>query len=152
MQRRRKGRLGNFLHSFYNPEYNILKESNTLPDQSKSFKLINPEGVEVKGHQIKEFCELHNLSRTSVSKLLLGKQKSHRGWTTSIENHLKLKQEGDFRMQNRTAKLKSPEGTIYKVMNRTKFAKEHNLSRVALGQLISGNKQSYKGWTIDLST
>ena len=137
----------NFYLDFYKPEYNSLDKAYELPDQSKSFTLINPNGVEVEGKQIKEFCERYNLSRTSVSRLIIGKQKSHRGWTSSIENHLKLKKEGDFRMQSRIAKVKSPNGEIYEVMNRTQFSKIHNLNKVTLGQLISGNKKSYKGWT-----
>lgn len=44
--------------------------------------------------------------------------------------------------------IKSPDGTIYKVINRSLFATEHKLERTGLGRLLNGISVQYMGWTL----
>lgn len=43
-------------------------------------------------------------------------------------------------------KLISPEGSIVKIKNLTKFAKDNNLSIGCLHQVVSGRNKSHRGW------
>lgn len=44
-------------------------------------------------------------------------------------------------------KIKDPEGNIYEVINLSKFAREHNLSRNRLSDFLHNKKDKYKNWT-----
>jgi group I intron endonuclease len=44
--------------------------------------------------------------------------------------------------------IKSPEGILYNLDNISKFAKEHNLNRGNLHQLLKGKIKSTKGWVL----
>ena len=48
---------------------------------SKKFKIKSPTGEIVEGKNIREFCRIHNLDFRNMSSVILGKRKSHKGWT-----------------------------------------------------------------------
>jgi group I intron endonuclease len=51
--------------------------------RAKEFVLISPNGEIYKSRNIREFSRIHNLNHRTVSDLLNGKHRSHRGWTLS---------------------------------------------------------------------
>ncbi len=46
--------------------------------------LINPVGQMVRVEGINQFCKVNGLSRAHVGSVLLGKRRSHKGWTLSL--------------------------------------------------------------------
>jgi hypothetical protein len=49
----------------------------------KEFVILSPSGEVIKGKNIKLFCKENNLSQGNLSNVLLGKRKSHKGYTLS---------------------------------------------------------------------
>lgn len=47
----------------------------------KAFTLCNPLGIPVEVKGIRDFCKINNLDSSCVSRLLNGKQNTHKGWT-----------------------------------------------------------------------
>ena len=50
----------------------------------KDFILKSPEGKIIRGNNVRKFCTENNLNRGSISLVLNGKRKSHKGWTLSM--------------------------------------------------------------------
>ena len=48
---------------------------------SKEFSLRSPEGIIVNCRNIRKFCRENNLCRACIGNVILGKRKSHKGWT-----------------------------------------------------------------------
>lgn len=143
-------KLENYYFYVGKPEFNICQEIRRPPDRSKSFTLISPDGLEYKGYQIKSFCLKHQLCKNAISLLLSNKGviRSHKGWTKTREDHLELKQRGHFKCKGKTYKLVSPEGEVFKITNRAKFAREKNLCRSNLDFVCRGKQKSHKGWSL----
>ena len=49
--------------------------------RSKNYVFTSPEGVEIAARNLKAFSEEHNLSLSSLRRILNGKAERHRGWT-----------------------------------------------------------------------
>jgi len=47
---------------------------------SKKFTIKSPEGEIIEGDNIKKFCTQKGLNISSISKVIRGKLKSHKGW------------------------------------------------------------------------
>lgn len=57
------------------------KQNNVVPPlNSKSFKLISPEGEIATGNNIMEFSKKYNLNSGALYDMRKGKQKQHKGW------------------------------------------------------------------------
>lgn len=52
----------------------------------KPFNLTSPEGVQVTGAGLSEFCRTQGLQVSSLSRVLSGKASHHKGWTKGIQN------------------------------------------------------------------
>jgi hypothetical protein len=48
---------------------------------AKEFVLTDPDGTIHQGKNANEFAKAHNLDQSTLSKVLLGKKPSHKGWT-----------------------------------------------------------------------
>lgn len=49
---------------------------------ARNFKLLSPEGIVYEGTNVTKFCKEHGLQQQNITKVLLGKRKSHLGWTS----------------------------------------------------------------------
>ena len=63
------------------------KEQPTNQRKIKSFKAMSPTGEEYIAKNVTQFCREHDLHRGSVSDVLHGRSRHHRGWifTYNIE-------------------------------------------------------------------
>ena len=62
-----------------------IAKSNTMRNKAsaKEFKVVSPEGVVYEGKNIYEFCIVHKLDETCLSKVIRGIQQKHKGWRRS---------------------------------------------------------------------
>ena len=68
---------------FVEPEENIREAS------AKHYELTAPSGTKYEGWNIQSLCNKFGLDSGSVSKLLAGKVKSHKGWTKPVAERLR---------------------------------------------------------------
>lgn len=61
---------------------------NGMPNVSKPYRLISPNGELIIGYGIRKFAELNNLSYASIRLVLAGKQKEYKGWTKPIDSQI----------------------------------------------------------------
>lgn len=63
------------------PETTLIGGKVTSEKLSKEFQLVSPDGKIIKGKNISKFCKYNDLDSSHISKVILGKIKSHKGWT-----------------------------------------------------------------------
>lgn len=64
---------------------------------AKEFYLVSPEGLEVKGKNLKEFAESIGLHRANLHKVITGAISNYYGWTSNLENYIKYKEAYELR-------------------------------------------------------
>lgn len=52
---------------------------------AKSFILTSPDGLEVRGKNLSEFCDQNNLSKFAMYDVLAGRRPHHKGWRGNYE-------------------------------------------------------------------
>lgn len=68
-----------------------------VDSNSKSFLLINPEGIEVIGKNLKKFCRDNQLHQAGIQKVIKEEALHSLGWTKNIEKHLEFLSLKDLR-------------------------------------------------------
>lgn len=101
-------------------------------------RLISPEGIAYEVFSLRGFAREHGLHASNVDSLIQGKLKTLKGWVV------------EGRKLPEYPKIVSPDGKTYSIGygKARQFALEHGMSPGNLSQLLSGNKTSYKGWTL----
>lgn len=61
-----------------------VKFSATENQRSKEFEIISPDGVLFKSRNVTEFCRNQGLQQGNINNVLLGKRKSHKGWSLPL--------------------------------------------------------------------
>lgn len=140
------GRCHSWLEDELPDEYNKVQEIQKADNRvytyiklSKSYpNLISPEGEMYELDHQTSFAKEHGLSQSSISDLISGRRKSHKGWTVANTETKKY------------PKVRDPTGTVYVIPIRgaTKFAKEHNLTNSSFSDLLNGKLKSHKGWRL----
>lgn len=113
------------------------KEGWTLPEPRYLFH--KDYGLkEVKS--VRGFAKEYNLDPSSISKILLGKKLSTKGW--SLPNKRPEKSNA------KTYRMLTPDNKIIEVHNLSKFCKENNLNSPNLVQVLNGfpGRYSHKGF------
>lgn len=95
-------------------------------------------------HNLKAFCDEHELNSAHMCNVYNGTRISHNGWT----RYPVLPRE--TKPTYAKAGFKDPNGNIYEanaIPNLAAFCREHGLNRVCMVSLGDGTLHSYKGWT-----
>jgi len=111
-------------------------------------KVVGPDG---KLHKIEppleEFCRKHGVWSSSFRAMLAGRINYANGWHLP---HIKIDMsEAKSLAQTRTWKSNmviGPDGKEYKVTNRRKFIRDHNLNVRHFTKVLQGKYQQHKGW------
>lgn len=138
-----------FYFDFYKPEYicNPIASKPPICTEGRDFYLVNPEGVEINGKHLKNFCKENNLNYTAFSTLINGRIKESNGWTTSMENHQLIKQFGQvYDGQFEPFDILDPKGNLHRVVNQTKFCKDNGLTQANLSKVKRGERVHCMGW------
>lgn len=108
---------------------------------SKEFRLIDPEGNLHCGVNLAEFCRINNLDRKALSSVVAGSRRQHKKWTSAdfIHDLEDSKKYVDFQ-------IIGPDGILYTGRNLSKFCKEHNLRYNSLQRVLKGQRNIYLGW------
>ena len=72
--------LGLGIHGLSKDERDMMYRD-IAEKKSKHFKLKSPNGDIITGKNIAKFCRENNLTPQCIGKVILGKEKSHKGWT-----------------------------------------------------------------------
>jgi len=59
----------------------VSKRKNRSFSSEKEYLLLSPDGNPTKIKNMKNFCKMNNLHKTSMSSVVTGNLKQHRGWT-----------------------------------------------------------------------
>lgn len=118
----------------------LNRHSVNLSMNRKNNKIISPEGVEYEVLSVRAFAKEHNLLDSSVSSVLSGTRKTHKGWHLSTYTA----------PPEYYPEIISPDNIMYKVKfnGATKFAREHNLDPSALRLVMYGKANHHKGWKL----
>jgi group I intron endonuclease len=141
---------------------------------SKDFAL-EKDGVVYSGKNVTQFCHEHGLDRAGLGRVLNGQWHSCKGWhrvgeAPEWERFKKERQElDDYRVTHplrpkkhgrglrpkvtQRRKPNSPfrllfEGNIYEGTNVCAFARNHGLQPGRLNEVVLGNSNVHKGWTL----
>lgn len=123
---------------YLSTKYNIGKNTGVCSYEHKygvAAEIISPEGILFKVPNINKFAREHNLDSGNLYRLIVGEQKSHKGWVlpnTSVP------------------KVISPEGIVYivPINGATRFAKEHDLENSGLSKLLKQRIKTHRGWKL----
>jgi hypothetical protein len=120
--------------------------ANSMASRSKEYSLLSPDNVLYTGSNISKLCREQGLSFRHISALILGAQRSHKGWRRS--NDL------EYTPPNSTPHptLLSPEGFSYTTTNIEQFARDHNLIASNLYAMLHGKLKTHKGWSLEGAT
>jgi len=115
----------------------------TRVENSINFTVVNKlTGEEaIVGVQV-DFVALHGLEQSHLTKLLKGKRKSCGPW--QVKNRVIVPRP----YKGKVYWLVSPTGEKVKVNNLARFARDHDLSKVALRGLVDGSQNFHKGWML----
>lgn len=102
-----------------------------------AYAFVSPEGVLYEGRGIKEFALTHGLDPKQLSRLNLGKVKSHQGWTQPDS------QTGMIKFV-----LQSPDGSVHYGENLKAFALKQGIKYGLLFDIIQGKRKNPKGWKL----
>ncbi len=107
-------------------------------------------------HAHKYIAEITNISIYTVRDIAIGR--THKWLQIEYpEIYADIKKANILRQSIRSSakrkgieypEIMSPEGTVYKVENLTKFASEHKTCRSYLGEVLRKHRPSYKGWKL----
>lgn len=115
--------------------------ANSIASRSKPYALLSPDNILYTGTNISQFCREHNLNIKHMSALLLGKQRSHKGWKRANDVDYTPMNSKPYRVE-----LISPTGELHTFSNIEQFAKEHSLYAPNVSSLMKGKLKTYKGW------
>jgi group I intron endonuclease len=76
----RREKFSNSAKSFWSSTEGLKSRQIVVDARSKEFCVISPQGVVYESKNMSRFCAEHGLSLKHFSALVLGKQKSHKGW------------------------------------------------------------------------
>lgn len=117
---------------------------------------MSPKGGIYEFKNASQFAREHNLiEATVIIACAKGKNKHTRLWQFRYKDEVEAKPFEDPKSlkpaSKRGQKIRaiSPEGNIYITTNQTKFAKEHNINRLALRKVMDGEREHYKGWKFE---
>ena len=95
---------------------------------------IGPDGTEYSGiTNVAKFARDHNVSQSSLTQLLYGKRRIHRGWRLPEDEFLNLL---------------SPDGKKTKINDIPQFLNNTGIPAVTFSKLINGSKNSVRGWRV----
>jgi group I intron endonuclease len=107
-------------------------------------------------HTHKYIAEITNISISTVRDIATGR--THKWLQIEYpEIYADIKKANILRQSIRSSakgkgieypEIMSPEGTVYKVENITKFASEHKICKAYLGKVLRRQRPSYKGWIL----
>ena len=139
-----------FFLDLYSPEYNLSNKCFDPPqNQSKEFSLIDPFGNLVTGENLKDFCLRNGLTYSCMHLVHKGKKDYYLGWTKNLEKHQNYKLWGKTpKDKQRVIRLKNEDNKIFLVYNRVSFSNKHNLDHSNLLLLISGKRNSHRGFSL----
>ncbi len=106
-----------------------------------SYKVISPTKEQFIITSLSKFCKEHNLSRTDMVNVSLGKRRHCAGWIVFIvgKEYLRNKYYNKY-------KAIDPNGNEYMFGCLSDFCKEHNLGYDTVWKHISGKYPHYKKW------
>lgn len=121
--------------------YNINKQADAPPLNSKHFKLKDPNGIIHEGVNLSQFCRDQNLDHTyrnGFNCIINGynNQKTYKGWSLP-----------DFKQDIR--QIRDPSGIIHDIKwnKMNAFCKIHKLLPSEVCFLLKGKSICHKGWT-----
>lgn len=101
---------------------------------------IDPDGNEIGPvTNLAAFCRVHGLEKSHMVAVAHGRIYSYRGWT--------YRNAREHRGYRTYSGFISPTGERVVITNLHAFCREHGLHPVHMHQLISGQRNSHKGWT-----
>lgn len=106
------------------------------------YTLISPDGEKHRVINRRKFAEAHNLKKGAVDKLVSGERHSINGWfSTSPKSRAKKKKQEITLIHLLTKEVR-------KVGFIKDFAKEFDICKYALCELVNGKRLSHKGWIL----
>jgi len=71
----------------YSPDFCLFipANKNMKHAHSRPFALTSKDGRVFRGDNVREFCRHHRIDHSCIIKVLNGKRKSHKGWTSAIQ-------------------------------------------------------------------
>jgi group I intron endonuclease len=133
-------------------DYLILKYFGSFISYQKSkikfYTLVDSEGKIHKIYNSKRFAEENSLGYPAVIDLKNGKSKVYKGWTRTLEDHEKLKNDGCISNTLISKYLKNEQGQIVKIASIKDFCEKYKLTRNHVSRLINKHQQKYRGWTL----
>lgn len=133
-----------WLEEIYPTEYNKLVSLLGLRKTALNLgvvypKIISPENRVYEVKNTNEFAKLFGLNQSHLHDVLTGNRPTHKGW------HLET-----YKSMDDYPPIVSPKGEIFiiKYKEAAKFAREHNLEKSQLSDVLSGRGKSHKGWTL----
>lgn len=116
--------------------------------QRKWFVAISPEGKVYESDHQERFSKKHVLQNSGICACLKGYQGTHKGWVFRYkDDHL------NNEFSRKTKKVSgdfvgfSPDGTIFKGSNQSRFAQKHGLRGSLISKCLNGRQKTHKGWT-----
>lgn len=130
-----------WLQSEFPEEYSILI-SKIGNRQNTCTILVNIDtGEEVSILSVKDFCETHNIPRSSMSGVITGRYQSTSGW--------RLKVPVTYAPQPHITYTVKYEDIEYTISNISKFCREQNITnRKGFTKMLKGEIEEHKGWTL----
>jgi hypothetical protein len=114
---------------------------------SNPYYLVSPEGEVFEGKNITQFCKEKNLNASAIGKLIKGKFKQFKNWTTSIRN-FKLLKEGKLRRDGveEKARLFKPGIGFIEIEDLPIWCKENNYKPQCIRRVLLGQRKSSYGY------
>ena len=114
---------------------------------SKHYKLLSPTGEYVEVFNMAKFSRDNGLCPQSLSYIVTGKHRQHRGWTSyeHIEywKNIPVKPSG---VPKKIFKILSPDNAIIEFCGLRAFCRENNLDHSVLKKVLDGKFIQHRGW------
>jgi len=113
------------------------------------FTLFSPLGEKFEGKNREKFCISKGLNTGYISAVLKGKRFQHKGWTSSLENHI------DYKNRYRTSfkqtvlhKFINPQGQVIETYSLHALVTNFGLDDKGIHKLSRGEYKSHRGWKL----
>jgi hypothetical protein len=125
----------------------VMLEQKSDHHSAKHFSFIDPNGNVVIVFNLEKFCRENGLSGGWMSKVAKNSIPSYYGWRPFKKELIGVVYTSNRKHNQKTFKIKSPEGKIYEATNIKEFCIKHNLCKENLAAVIRGVRNNHKGWT-----
>lgn len=121
------------------------KIKHTVNNKGKYYTVIDPDGNLRNVHNLSAFCKSNNLSYSAMTHVVNGTQLEHQGFKLSTKTS-----EDYFKSISKDCFVKSPDGYVYKVLNRASFCRNFNLTQASFNAMVNRKNgyNSVKGWIV----